>query len=107
MFVLVTRRKTAVSSDLDLIDLQSLLFAPITAEIPQNCLKHRTLNANQIHFIQWIVSHLTEKGAMAATRLYESPFTDINDQSIDGLFDQESVRQIAQVLEQIRMRAAV
>jgi type I restriction enzyme, R subunit len=69
-------------------------------------LKQRTLNANQIQFIQLIVRHLTDQGAMAAARLYESPFTDLSDQGVGGLFDQESVRHIVQLLDSVRESAA-
>ena len=66
----------------------------------------RALNGNQIQFIQLIVRHLTDQGAMAAARLYESPFTDLSDQGVGGLFDQETVRQIVRVLNVVRERAA-
>lgn len=39
----------------------------------------RTLNANQIEFVNLIIEHLTERGAMDPRRLYESPFTDFDE----------------------------
>jgi type I site-specific restriction endonuclease len=35
------------------------------------------LSVNQIEFVNLIVNHLTEHGAMEAAMLYESPFTDL------------------------------
>lgn len=63
-------------------------------------------NANQIEFINLIVDHLTENGAMEPKRLYESPFTDLDDQGVGGLFPQAEVLQIVGVLSDIKMRAA-
>ena len=40
---------------------------------------------NQIEFINLIIDHLTERGVMDASRLYESPFTDINPQGPEGV----------------------
>ena len=63
-------------------------------------------SANQIQFVQLIIRHLTEKGVMEAQLLYESPFTDLNDQGISGLFDQDTVQHIVAVLDSLRGRAA-
>jgi type I restriction enzyme R subunit len=64
------------------------------------------VSANQIEFIDLVVDYLTENGVMALGRLYESPFTDINPQGPEGVFPLAAVDQLAQVLTQIRLRAA-
>jgi len=69
-------------------------------------LEGQTLNANQIEFINLIIDHLTERGAMDPRRLYESPFTDMDDQGVSGLFPQAVVQRIVQVLNEVRGRAA-
>jgi type I restriction enzyme, R subunit len=66
----------------------------------------QNLNANQIEFINLIIGYLTERGAMDPRRLYESPFTDLDDQGISGLFPQADVQRIVQVLKDVRGRAA-
>lgn len=66
----------------------------------------RTLTANQIEFIDLIVDHLTERGAMDPRRLYESPFTDLDDQGVSGLFPSADVKALIQVLDEVRARAA-
>jgi type I restriction enzyme R subunit len=66
----------------------------------------KNLNGNQIEFINLIIDHLTERGAMDPRRLYESPFTDFDDQGVSGLFPQGDVQQIVKVLNDVRGRAA-
>jgi type I restriction enzyme R subunit len=64
------------------------------------------MSANQIEFINLIVDHLTESGAMDPRRLYESPFTDFDDQGVSGVFPQADVQRIVKVLNDVRERAA-
>lgn len=66
----------------------------------------RTLTANQIEFIHLIIDHLTERGAVDPRRLYESPFTDIDDQGVGGVFPAVDVKMLVQVLDAVRARAA-
>ncbi len=66
----------------------------------------QNLTANQIEFINLVTDYLTERGAMDPRRLYESPFTDLDDQGISGLFPQTEVQRIVQVLKEVSGRAA-
>ena len=69
-------------------------------------LSSRNLNSNQIEFIDLIINHLSENGTIDPRRLYESPFTDMDDQGVNGVFPQADVLRIVEVLETIRNRAA-
>jgi len=64
-----------------------------------------TLTANQIEFVNLIVDHLTEHGAMPPELLYESPFTDLNPQGPDGVFSSTQVDELIELLSQVRARA--
>ena len=66
----------------------------------------KNLSGNQIEFINLIIDHLTERGAMDPRRLYESPFTDFDDQGVSGVFPQADVVRIVQVLNDVRRKAA-
>ena len=57
-------------------------------------------SANQLQFIEEIVQHLTEHGAMPAERLYASPFTDIHAQGPEGVFESATVERLFKALEQ-------
>ena len=64
------------------------------------------MTANQIEFIDLIIDHLTERGVMDPRRLYESPFTDIDDQGVSGVFPVADAKALVQLLEEVRGRAA-
>ena len=66
----------------------------------------RTLTANQIEFIDLILDHLTERGVIDPRRLYESPFTDLDDQGVSGLFPAADVKVLVHILNEVRGRAA-
>ncbi len=69
-------------------------------------LADRTLNANQIEFINMIIDYLTEHGAIEAARLYESPFTDFAAQGIDSLFTSSQVDELFALLDDVYTKAA-
>ena len=64
-----------------------------------NLVSSGTATASQLQFIEEIVQHLTEHGAMPAARLYESPFTDIHAQGPDGVFEAAKVELLFKALE--------
>lgn len=40
-------------------------------------------------FVKIIISYLTKNGTIDKKMLYEPPFTDLNDQGISGVFDND------------------
>ena len=70
-----------------------------------NFISGKSLSANQIEFVNLIVDHLTEHGAMNAELLYESPFTDLNPQGPEGVFNPEQIDELLSVLSDVRSRA--
>jgi len=65
----------------------------------------KTLDANQIEFVNLIVDHLTEHGAMDASLLYGSPFTDVAPKGPDGIFTSLQVDELLAILAQVRSTA--
>lgn len=59
-------------------------------------------SANQIEFINLIIDYLTHHGIMEPSLLYESPFTDINDQGPDGVFSPQQADSLFAVLQTLQ-----
>lgn len=45
-----------------------------------------TFSADQIRFVSVLIDNLTQKGIIDPSLLYESPFTDIHTEGLDGIF---------------------
>jgi type I restriction enzyme R subunit len=67
----------------------------------------KKLTANQIEFLNLIVDHLTQRGWMEPSLLYESPFTDFSPRGVEGVFGSEDVTRLLSILTSIREHAAV
>jgi type I restriction enzyme R subunit len=65
----------------------------------------KTPSANQIEFINLMIDHLTQRGWMEPSALYESPFTDISPRGVEGIFASKEVEQLIGVLASIRQHA--
>lgn len=63
-----------------------------------------TATASQIQFVDELINHLTEHGAMPPGRLYESPFTDIHAQGPDGVFAPKVVELLFTALSDLELK---
>ena len=65
-------------------------------------IKDGQATANQIEFIEMVVSELVQNGIVEPSRLFESPYIAFNSQGPVGVFPPESVKKMFAVLEQIK-----
>jgi type I restriction enzyme R subunit len=65
----------------------------------------KTLNANQLEFVNLIVIHLTERGVMDVGLLYEPPFTSYAPQGPEALFTASQVEELFGLLKNIKATA--
>jgi type I restriction enzyme R subunit len=63
------------------------------------------LRADQMTFIQNIISYLTKNGTIDPGMLFEPPFTDVNDQGLMGVFDDGASHKIISIIEKINENA--
>ena len=64
------------------------------------------LKADQMTFIHTIISYLSKNGTIDKTMLYESPFTDLHDQGISGVFENDSdLIKIVKIIDTINSHA--
>jgi type I restriction enzyme R subunit len=69
-------------------------------------LSGKVMTASQIHFVDLIVNHLTQRGVMGAALLYEAPFTDFAPHGPEGLFSEDEIDQLVGILDSVRAAAA-
>jgi len=66
------------------------------------------LRADQMTFVKTIISYLTKNGTIDKSMLYEPPFTDLNDQGISGVFDDDAdLIKIVKIIDFINGNAEV
>ncbi len=65
----------------------------------------KTWSSNQMEFVNLVVLHLTKRGFMEASLLYEPPFTAYAPQGPDGLFTATQVDHLFRVLERVKATA--
>jgi type I restriction enzyme R subunit len=70
-----------------------------------NFMAGKEFASNQIEFINLVVDHLTEHGVVEASRLYESPFTDVTPRGPDGLFNPTQLDELLRSLDAVRATA--
>ena len=64
------------------------------------------LSADQMTFINTIISYLSKNGTINKAMLYDSPFIDINDKGIDGVFDNNIDKiKVLKIIDQINQNA--
>lgn len=69
-------------------------------------LSGKSFTANQIEFVNMIVDHLTENGAMDPALLYASPYTDFSPRGVDGVFGATEAAEIVSILRSVSNSAA-
>lgn len=68
--------------------------------------REANFNANQIEFVDLIIDALSKNGRIDPARLYEQPFTRLNDQGLSGLFEHKEAIEIVRILKRINGAAA-
>jgi type I restriction enzyme R subunit len=64
-----------------------------------------SLNASQIRFVNMIIQYLSTNGMITADKLFEPPFTEINDNGLLGVFSKSDADAIVKTIDQINMHA--
>ncbi|MFC1536857.1 DEAD/DEAH box helicase family protein [Pseudomonadota bacterium] len=65
------------------------------------------LRADQMTFINQIISYLTKNGTIDKKMLFESPFTNIHDQGLLGVFDDAAATKVIKLIDHVNDNALV
>lgn len=63
------------------------------------------LRADQMTFLQKIITYLTKNGTIEPSMLFESPFTDVSDKGLLGVFDDGDAHRVISIIETINENA--
>ena len=77
------------------------------AEAFSSLLSDTTATADQIEFIDMVIEHLTEKGVMDPSLLYESPFTDVAPSGPEAVFERSNVKHLVSAIRALNDSAQV
>ena len=66
-----------------------------------------SMSADQMTFIQNIITYLTKNGTIDKRMLFQAPFTDSHDEGLIGIFDEAQVGKIVSIIDQINDNAEV
>lgn len=64
-----------------------------------------SLNASQIRFVNMIIQYLSTNGVITADKLFEPPFTEINDNGLLGVFSKSDAENIINLIAVVNERA--
>ncbi len=65
------------------------------------------LGADQITFINTIITYLSKNGVIDKQMLFQPPFTNLHDQGLFGVFDDAEVRKVIQLIDQVNDNAVI
>jgi type I restriction enzyme R subunit len=69
-------------------------------------IQQANLNANQITFIQKIIDYLNKNGVLDKSMLTQSPFNDLDDNGIIGVFpEEEKLIKVIQLIDEVNLNA--
>jgi type I restriction enzyme R subunit len=66
-------------------------------------IREGNLRADQMTFMNTIISFLTKNGVIAKDMLFESPFTDVHDQGLLGVFDDAAAMNVIRLIDRINL----
>ncbi len=64
--------------------------------------KHSKLNSTQLRFMQMLQNHIAKYGSIEIERLYEDPFTTLAADGVDGIFDNQQIDDLIEIIGAFR-----
>lgn len=77
----------------------NILQMRLAKEVFGESISNGNLSADQIHFVDQIISYLTQNGIIEPEMLFEARFTELQHEGVAGLFEQAQVDVILEIIE--------
>jgi type I restriction enzyme, R subunit len=68
-------------------------------------IERENLRPAQMQFLETIIRHLTTNGIIDKAMLWESPFTDVHDQGVFGVFEEAEVVRLISLIDGVNRNA--
>lgn len=68
-------------------------------------LNEAPMHPDQIAFLNEVVDYLVKNGTMEPKAMFDSPFTNINDQGIAGIFDEAKSKKVIELIRHVNHNA--
>ncbi|CAA6827604.1 MAG: Type I restriction-modification system, restriction subunit R (EC [uncultured Thiotrichaceae bacterium] len=83
--------------------IRSIVGLDISAaqEVFADFIQSAHLQADQMTFMNTIITYITKNGVIDKKMLFEPPFTNIHDQGLFGLFDEADVTKVVQLIDRV------
>jgi type I restriction enzyme R subunit len=70
-------------------------------------LSQAPLSGDQIAFLDEVIGYIAKNGIMQPKALFDSPFTNINDQGLAGVFGEQDGKKVIELVKNINRNAEV
>ena len=64
-----------------------------------------SLNASQIRFVNLIIQYLSTNGIVETDKLFEPPFTEIANNGLLGVFNQQEAKEVVELIDTVNQKA--
>lgn len=75
----------------------------VSARFTRFIQEHPGLNSHQIRFLDLLQNHISRYGAVEVERLYEDPFTLVDSDGLDGVFDDPLAGEVLDLVDSFRI----
>nr|WP_294897168.1 DEAD/DEAH box helicase family protein [uncultured Pedobacter sp.] len=69
-------------------------------------INHPGINATQMNFMNTLINYLSQNGTIDQAMLFERPFTDIDQNGILGLFEEDDARKIINIIDRFNQSSS-
>lgn len=94
--------ETAGNLDLAIRSIIGLDIETVKQRFDAFVQKHTKMNSMQLRFMQMLQNHIAKCGSIEIERLYEEPFTTLSSDGVDGIFGDDQIDDLLEIIGAFR-----